>query len=227
MEWFLNIIIGILQITLLDLVLSGDNVGVIALATKNLSPEYAKKASLMGIFGAVALRIFFACIITYIMMIQWLPIKLLGGILLVKITWDLIKPEEEEAHNEVKSEDKFLKAVLSIIIADLSMSIDNVLAIGASAHGNVLLIVFGIMLNIPILFFGSKLVANLMKKYTIVIYIGAAILAHTAFGMILEDRLLDAYVNDLAGTMIPLIAGVLTLVYGFMVIKRDKLRAKS
>ncbi|MDT8715720.1 TerC family protein [Clostridium sp. 19966] len=222
MEWFLGILIGILQITLLDLVLSGDNVGVIALATKNLSPEYAKKASVVGIFGAVALRILFACIITYVMMIQWLPIKLLGGLLLIKITWDLIKPEEEVEHGEVKSQDKFMKAVLSIIIADLSMSIDNVLAIGASAHGNVLLIIFGIMLNIPILFFGSRLVANLMRKYKIVIYIGAAILAHTAFGMILEDRLLDAYVNGIAETMIPLMAGILTLLYGFIIIKKTK-----
>jgi YjbE family integral membrane protein len=216
-------IVGILQITLLDLVLSADNIGVIALATKNLPERYAKKASVIGIFGAVGLRIFFASIITYIMVIQWLPIKLVGGLLLVKITWDLIKPQhEDEEENSVKAVNKFWGAVSSIIIADVSMSLDNVLAIAASADGSILLIVFGIILNIPILFFGSKIVGDLMKKYSIVVYIGGAILAHTALKMILEDRLFIAIASHNMTLILSWGAAVLTLVYGIYLVRKSK-----
>lgn len=226
MNSIMVMVAGILQITLLDLVLSADNIGVIALATKNLSPNYAKKASVLGITGAIGLRILFACIITYIMMIQWLPIKLVGGLLLVKITWDLIKPSKEDEESSVKSKDKFMGAVFSIVIADLSMSIDNILAIGASANGNVLLIVFGIMLNIPILFFGSNIVGILMRKFSIVIYIGGAVLAHTSIQMIFEDNLISKHVEQSTATIVPWIAALITLIYGiYMVTKESKVRA--
>ena len=215
------LVFGILEIMVLDLVLSADNIGVIALATKNLPKNYAQKASVAGIGGAVALRIFFASIITYIMMIQWLPIKLVGGLLLVKITWDLIKPQQEsEEENSVKVANKFWGAVISIIVADVSMSLDNVLAIAGTADGNILLIVFGIALNIPILFFGSKIVGNLMKKYAIVIYIGGAILAHTSIKMIFEDRLLKGIVPHEVAFIIPLGVAVLTIIYGIYQLKK-------
>lgn len=222
MNSIMVVVVGILQITLLDLVLSADNIGVIALATKKLSPNYAKKASVLGIAGAIGLRILFACLITYIMMIQWLPIKLVGGLLLVKITWDLIKPSKEEEHNSVKSKDRFMGAVFSIIIADLSMSIDNILAIGASANGNVMLIVFGIMLNIPILFFGSNIVGILMRKFSIVMYIGGAVLAHTSIKMIFEDKLIMQYAEHNIAAILPWIAAVITLIYGFYMVNKEK-----
>lgn len=214
------IIIGILQITMLDLVLSADNIGVIALATKNLPEDYAKRASVFGIMGAVGLRIFFASIITYIMMIQWLPIKLVGGLLLVKITWDLIKPQQEEEVNSVRAGNRFWGAVVSIIIADVSMSLDNVLAIAGTADGNILLIVLGIAINIPILFFGSRIVGNLMRKYGIVVYIGAAILAHTSVKMILEDGLMAALVSHRISLVSSWVTAVITLAYGIYQINK-------
>jgi YjbE family integral membrane protein len=220
MDNLILIIVGILQITMLDLVLSADNIGVIALATKNLPEDYAKKASVFGIMGAVGLRIFFASIITYIMMIQWLPIKLIGGILLVKITWDLIKPQQEEEESSVKTANKFWGAVASIIIADVSMSLDNVLAIAGTANGSILLIVLGIAINIPILFFGSRIVGNLMRKYGIVVYIGAAILAHTSIKMILEDRLLAAFASHRISLMTSWTAAAITLLYGIYQINK-------
>lgn len=215
------LVFEILEIMILDLVLSADNIGVIALATKNLPKNYAQKASVAGIGGAVALRIFFASIITYIMMVQWLPIKLVGGLLLVKITWDLIKPQQEsEEENSVKVANKFWGAVISIIIADVSMSLDNVLAIAGTADGNILLIIFGIALNIPILFFGSKVVGNLMKKYNIVIYIGGAILAHTSIKMIFEDRLLNGLIPHQFALVTSLGAAALTIIYGIYEVKK-------
>jgi YjbE family integral membrane protein len=223
MEGISVIVLGILEIMVLDLVLSADNIGVIALATKNLPEKYAQKASVLGIGGAVGLRIFFASIITYIMMIQWLPIKLVGGLLLVKITWDLIKPQKEyEEENSVKVANKFWGAVISIIIADVSMSLDNVLAIAGTADGNILLIIFGIALNIPILFFGSKIVGNLMRKYSIVIYIGGAILAHTSIKMIFEDRLLVNTVPHEIAFVTSLGAAVLTVTYGIYQLKKSQ-----
>lgn len=209
-------ILAALQITMLDIVLSGDNVGVIALAIRNLNPKDAKLASIVGVSGAIGLRIFFASIVTVIMTVEWLPIKLVGGLLLLKITWDLCKDDCEEGEEcHVKSFGNFWKAVSSIIIADVSMSLDNVLAIGGAAHGQIGLIAFGILLNIPIIFFGSQYVATLMKKYRITIYIGAAILVHTAIAMILEDRLIAHYFNHLFAVIFPWTIAVLTLMYGF------------
>lgn len=98
MEGFIAIILGILQITLLDLTLSGDNIGVIALVTRRLPPKSAKLASLIGIAGALVLRIVFACALTFILSINWLPIRFFGGLLLIKITWNFIMPHKEEEH---------------------------------------------------------------------------------------------------------------------------------
>ncbi|WP_094547823.1 TerC family protein [Petroclostridium xylanilyticum] len=222
MDAILAIIIGALHITLLNLVLSGDNIGVIALAIKNLPQEYAKKASLIGVTAAIFLRVIFTSAVTFIMAIQWLPIKLVGGLLLIKITWDLIKPqhEQEQEQHHVAVSNKFWGAVYSIIIADITMSLDNVLAIAGAAKGNIGLIIFGLLINIPIIFFGSQFVADLMKKYTFVIYIGGAILAHTAFGMILEDRLIVPYIPHIIGMMVPWLIAFATLLYGVYVIKK-------
>lgn len=227
MNEVLIFILGLLQIMLLDLVLCGDNVGVIALATRRLSDDYAKKANLLGITFAVLLRIFFACVLTLVMSIQWLPLKLIGGLLLVKITWDLIKPHQEEKCDNVKQSQKFLAAVATIVIADLSMSIDNVLAIASAARGNIWLIIFGLVFNIPIIFFCSQIVIKLMKRYPIVIYIGAAVLARTSFNMILEDGLVSKYVPYLLSVIIPFIIAAVTIVYGIIIIKRNNPKASD
>lgn len=216
-------LIGIAQITLLDFTLSGDNIGVIALATKNLPESIAKKARVTGAAAAILLRILFACGITYILAIEWLPIKLVGGLLLVKITWDFVKPHNETHEDEsVKESSKFWDAIWVIVLADISMSLDNVLAIAAAANGNLLLIIFGILLNIPIIIFGSKLVADLMTKHKIVIYIGGAILAHTSFKMIFEDRLVMPYLSHTFSSVFPWAMAALVMLYGFYIVKKEK-----
>lgn len=224
METLIVFILGVLQITILDLTLSGDNIGIIALATKNLPAKHAKKASLIGISGAIGLRVIFACLITLIINIQWLPIKLVGGIILVKITWDFIKPECQKDDCNVKKANKFWEAVAIIIIADISMSLDNVIAIASAADGNVLLIIFGILINIPIIFFGSQFVSNLMNNHPIVIYLGGAILAHTSFKMILADNLTKEYIGlaPIVSSIIPWIFAIGIMVYGYLVIKKSK-----
>ena len=226
MEDWILIITGILQITMLDIVLSGDNIGVIALATKDLPQQIAKKASLIGVIAAITLRIIFTCLVTYILMIQWLPIKLVGGAVLVFITWSLIKPSEETQISGGSSNKNLGHAVLSIVLADITMSLDNVLAIAGSAHGNISLIVFGLLINIPLIFFGSVYVAKIMKKYPIVIYIGAAILAHTAFDMMLNDRISIALFPDFVADYVPYIAATLTLIYGVYILLKNKNQEK-
>jgi YjbE family integral membrane protein len=224
MEKILIFLVSALQITLLDMVLAGDNIGVIALAVKNLPDALAKKASLIGVSAAIGLRMLFASIVTYVMMIEWLPLKLIGGLLLVKVTWDFIKPQLDEQDSDKeqnnKAVTKFWGAVICIIAADISMSLDNVLAVGAAAHGHIGLIVFGLLLNIPVIFFGSQFVANLMRKYTFVVYIGGAVLAHTAFAMIFEDNLISSHVPHMLGIAIPFVIAACTLGYGLYVIKR-------
>ncbi len=220
MDNLITCVIGAFQITLLDIVLSGDNIGVIALATKDLPEKYAKKASAIGVFVAVMLRIIFTCFMTYILMIEWLPIKLVGGLLLIKITWNFIKPSSEDEITHVNPSSKFLGAICSIIIADATMSLDNVLAIAGAANGNIVLIIFGLILNIPIIFWGSQYVSKLMKQYPIVTYIGGAILAHTSFKMLLEDKLLTPFVPNSLGILIPNAAAILTIIYGIYIINK-------
>jgi YjbE family integral membrane protein len=215
-------IIGALEIMLLDLALCGDNIGIIALSTKNLPQRLARRASIIGIAGAIILRILFACGITLILSLQWLPIKLIGGLLLLDITWSFLKPHDSEKNLNIKKTNSFWDAVTIIIIADISMSLDNVLAIASAANGNVSLIVFGILLNIPIIFFGSQFVSNLMKKHAIVIYIGGAILAHTSFKMIFEDNIMTRFLN-IPHTFIygfPWIVALAIILYGIYVEKR-------
>lgn len=222
MDGIISIALPIIQIALLDIVLSGDNVGVIALAVRNINPKQAKIASLIGIFSAILLRIFFASIVTLIMAVEWLPIRLAGGLLLLKITWDLINQGNEDDDLHVKSENGFWKAVVSIVLADITMSLDNVLAVAGAADGHVGLIAFGIILNIPIIFFGSQFVANLMNKYKITIYIGGAILMHTALSMILEDRLIVPYVSHFFSVILSWLLAAAVLGYGYYKVKNMK-----
>lgn len=224
MDIFIVFILGVLKITLLDLTLSGDNIGVIALVTRRMPEKQAKLASMIGISGALILRIIFACALTFILAIQWLPIRFIGGLLLIKITWDFIKPHQEEEEHELKDVSKLKDAVFAIVIADISMSLDNVLALSAAADGHVVLLIFGILLNIPIIFFGSKFVADMMNKHEIIIYIGGAILAHTSVKMIFEDQIFTKYVHlsPAIDTFLPWAIALMTLIYGFNIVSKHK-----
>jgi YjbE family integral membrane protein len=221
MEQFAALAVAIIQISLLDITLSGDNVSVIALAIRNLPEKQAKLASLIGVGGAVGIRILFTCIITLIMAIDWLPIKLIGGLILVKITWDLLNTKEEEENLEIEGNKNLWKAVTSIIIADVSMGLDNVLAIAGAAHGSVGLIVFGLGLSIPIIFFGAKFIANLMKKYKIIVYIGAGLLMYTALTMITEDNLTAKYISHTVSFIISALAGLAVVAFGLFNIRKE------
>lgn len=221
MEGLAALAVSIIQISLLDITLSGDNVSVIALAIRNLPEKQAKLASLIGVGGAVGVRVLFTCIITLIMSIGWLPIKLVGGIILIKITWDLLNSKGEEENVEIEGNKNLWRAVSSIIIADISMGLDNVLAIAGAAHGNIWLVVFGLSLSIPIIFFGAKFIANLMNKYKIIVYIGAGLLIYTALTMITEDNYTAKYITKTASILISSLAGIAVIAFGTYKIRRE------
>lgn len=223
MVHFFTFIISALQITLLNIVLSGDNIGAIALVVRNLKPEDAKKASIIGISAAILLRIFFACVITFIMSLEWLPVKLIGGILLLIITWTLINEGYGETDNlNVKRPGSFKKAVIKIILTDISMSLDNVIAIGGAANGRYELITLGVIFTIPIILFGSQFVVSLMRKYKIAVYLGGAVLVQTALAMILGSQPAILFISETFAIIIRWAASASLLLYGIIKLKRER-----
>ncbi|NLP27817.1 MAG: YjbE family putative metal transport protein [Clostridia bacterium] len=229
MELNIGLILGILEIALLDLVLCGDNIGIIALATRNLPAKSARLAGIIGVSAAIGLRIYFAICISAFLKVKWIPLRLIGGLILAKVTWDLIKATEiEEEEYNGKSAQKFWDAVIAVILADISMSLDNVLAIVGAANGNLRLIVIGIFLNIPIIFFGSQYVIKLMEKRPMVVYLGGSVLAYTSVKMIMEDNLFLHYfpLPQTIGKLLQLSVALAVILYGYYKLKNKRSKAK-
>jgi len=217
--WLWKTFMAIISISIIDLVLSGDNAAVIGLAIRNLPNELQKKAAIYGAGGAIVLRVIFTVFATYLLTVPYL--SALGGIILVWITYKLIKYDDSCDEN-IKSCNKFWPAIGTIIIADISMAFDNVMGVAGAAHGSVALVIFGLLLSIPILVYGATWLATLMGNYPIIIYIGAAVLAHTSFAMIFHDKALHLtqYTGEFWGNMIPWLLGLLVLIYGVFDCKR-------
>jgi YjbE family integral membrane protein len=190
-------VIPILQIIWIDLLLSGDNAVVIALACRNLPPEQRKWGILLGAAVAIILRIIFAGMITTLLAIPYL--KLIGGVLLLWIAVKLLLGEEEgEGDPNVSSPDKLWRAISTIAMADLLMSLDNVIAVAAAAKGSVGLIAFGIVLTIPLIIYGSTLILGLISRFPIFIWIGALLLGWISGELITHEKAIAPQVADMA-----------------------------
>jgi YjbE family integral membrane protein len=174
----------ILRIIAIDLVLSGDNAVVIAMASRRLPPEQRRKAIIWGGGGAVGLRILFTIMASLLLDVDY--IQAIGGLLLIYIAVKLVRPGGAE-HGDIQAADTMRGAIQTIIMADVVMSLDNMLAVGAAGHGHLGLLIFGLMLSIPILLFGSSLIARLIDRYPWLNYVGAAILVHTALELFFAD----------------------------------------
>lgn len=179
----LEFLSSLLTIVVIDLVLSGDNAVVIGLAARNLSAENRKKAIILGGAGAVGLRILFTALAVFLLQVPYL--KAAGGLLLLYIAFKLVRPHQE--HHNISEAGSLWGAVQTIILADVVMSLDNVLAVGGAAHGDILLLLFGLALSIPILLLGAELVARVLGRFPVLVYVGCVILIVTAVGMIIED----------------------------------------
>lgn len=190
----IEIVSKILSIILLNLVLSGDNAVVIALATRKLPASSQNKAIVIGTAGAVVLRILLMLIAVELLTVPY--VKIVGAVLLFYIAYDLLKSNGEEA--AVKSETTLLSAVRTIIIADLVMSLDNVLAIAGVADGHFGLAVLGLIISIPIVIFGSQIILRLMNRFPWLIWIGALLIAYTAGTMLVEDNFIHHLLRGLS-----------------------------
>ncbi len=173
-----------LQIIWIDLLLSGDNAVVIALAVRSLPEKQRKVGILLGAGAAVGLRIIFAMVVTYLLAVPFL--KVVGALLLFWIAIKLAKGEEE-AHSDIEASDNLWKAVRTIAIADAVMSLDNVLAIAAAARGHFELFIFGLLLTIPLIVYGARLLSTVLERFPILIWLGAALLGWIAGEMLLGD----------------------------------------
>jgi len=208
-------IVVLLKLILIDIVLSGDNAVVIAMAARNVPKENQKKAIFLGTFGAIALRLIFAAVIVHILDIPYLT--LVGGLLLIYIAIKLLVGDEG-SHKEGGT--TVWSAIKTIIIADAVMSLDNVLALAGAAHGNFFAIFIGVLVSIPIIVFASQLILKGMEKFPIIVYIGSGILAWTAGGMIVEEPALEKVMLSDFHFLVPTAITVLSLGIGYLLSKR-------
>ena len=182
---------ALLAIIVIDLVLAGDNAIVIALAARGLPPQYQKRIIIWGTVGAIVIRAVMTLGVVWLLKIPGL--MLVGGLFLIWIAYRLVVPPESDHGNHAGSKASFWGAIKTIVIADAVMGVDNVLGVAGAAHGSFLLVVLGLIISVPIMVFGSSLVLKWMERFPSIIYIGAAVLALTAAGMIDKDPLLEDY----------------------------------
>jgi YjbE family integral membrane protein len=183
-DWFS----ALLAIILIDLVLAGDNAIVIALAARNLPPKLRQKAIVWGTVGAIAVRSVMTIGVVWLLKIPGL--MLVGGAGLLWIAYKLLADDGGgEEHGPVAR--TFWGAMKTIVVADALMGIDNVLGVAGAAHGAIDLVIVGLLVSVPIVVFGSKIVLRLVERFPIIVQIGAAVLAYTAARMIVGEPLLD------------------------------------
>jgi YjbE family integral membrane protein len=184
------------QIILIDILLGGDNAVVIALACRSLPPQQRTKGILWGTAGAIILRVILIAFALTLLQVPYL--KLVGAILLVWIGVKLLTPEDEDEHSNIQASDKLGGAVKTVIVADLVMSVDNVIAIAGAAQGageqhQMPLVIFGLLVSIPIIVWGSQLVLKLMDRFPMIITLGGMLLGWIAGTMAHTDPALVGY----------------------------------
>lgn len=199
--WF-----AVMQIIAIDILLGGDNAVVIALACRRLPEKQRNQGIFWGVVGAIGLRI---ALIFFALQLLAVPyLKIVGAVLLVWIGIKLMQPEDDEAHGGIEASGNLLGAIKTVIIADAVMSIDNVIAVAGAAKGNLALVVFGILVSVPLIVWGSKLVLRLMDRFPFVITLGAALLGWIAGEMLLTDHALKGLLSADAGGLKYVAAGV-------------------
>lgn len=176
--------VGLGEIVLVNIVLSGDNAVVIALAARSLPKRMQRPAVVWGSVAAIVMRVILTIAAVELLRLPYL--KLIGGVLLLWIAVKLLIPEKEDDQG-IKSESTLFAAIRTILIADLVMSLDNVLGVAAAAKGDFVLLILGLAISIPLIIFGSSIMLRLMNRYPMVITIGAALLGWVAGEMMISD----------------------------------------
>lgn len=184
--------IGLLKIIWINVILSGDNAVVIALAARTLPPHQQTKAVVLGSTAAVVLRVLLTIVAAKLMTISFLQI--VGGVLLLWIGFKLLVDEDEGGEDgEAKHAGNLLAAVRTILVADLIMSLDNVIAVAAAAKGDMVLLILGLAISIPLVVFGSTLLIKLMERFPVIVAIGAGLIGWVAGEAIVSDAALTQW----------------------------------
>lgn len=215
--------IALVQIIAIDLVLSGDNAVVIALACRNLPPEQRKKGILWGVVGAVGLRVVLTAFAAKLLGMPFL--KLIGGALLLWIGVKLLVAEDDGSH-EIAAAETLWSAVKTIIIADFVMSLDNVIAVAAASRDSLFLLLFGLAVSIPLIMWSSQMVLKLMERYPILVTLGAGLLGWIAGGMLVGDVLIREQVEKLvpaAHYVAAILGATFVVLAGTWIAKRRKM----
>lgn len=208
--------VQLMQIMMVNIVLSGDNAVVIAMAAHSLPTRQQKTAILWGSGGAVVLRVMLTLVATLLLNISFL--KLVGGVMLVWIAYQLLADEDAADGSAPRVHANLLGAIKTILVADVVMSLDNTLAIAAVAKNDSLMLILGLTLSIPIVVFGSTLIMKLMDRFPIIIYLGAGLIAFTAGSMIEDDQAAQPYLPDVihrTSSLLPILVTVAVMVYGW------------
>ncbi len=200
---------------LVNIILSGDNAVVIALAARSLPEKQQKKAVIWGSVAAISMRVILTIVALSLLKIAYL--KIVGSFFLLWIAIKLISPEAEQGHGEIEEQNTLTAAIRTILLADLVMSLDNVLAVAAAAKGNNLLLMLGLMVSIPLVIFGSTLILKVMERTPLIVTLGSALLGWVSGEMLVTDPALESVFNNpslsVYGELIPLAtAGIVVAV---------------
>jgi len=210
-----NFWVDVFKIIVIDVLLSGDNAVVIALACRKLPPAQHKKGIMLGVIGAIVLRIVLTFFTLSLLRLPFL--KVVGAILLLWIGVKLLMQEEEHDADDIEADTHLWGAVKTIIIADFVMSLDNVLGVVAAAHGNIMLLVFGLLVSIPLIAWSSQLVLKLIGRFPFIIYAGGGLLGYVAGEMLESDVIVAAALEKmpyLVYLLLPAFCAVLVVVLG-------------
>ena len=215
------------EISFLNMLLSGDNAVVIALAVRALPGRQRLLGQLGGTLGAVILRLAFVGVISLLLRVPYL--RLAGGLLLIWIGFKLVRPVED-ASGATRHATSFWESVWIIVVADVTMSLDNVLAVAAAAHGDMLLVGLGIGMSVPIVVWGSGILASLMNRYPWIIWAGGGLLAYVAGDMILEDPAVIGWLGPSAASLeypVPVALAVGLAGIGWWLARRTAVESQS
>jgi len=212
-----------------NVLLSGDNAVVIAMAARSLPAHQQKKAIFWGSAAAIVMRI--GLTVIALEMLKWPYLKIIGGLLLVYIGVTLLLEEDDGGDvGKAGGDGSLLTAIRTILIADLVMSLDNVLAVAAAAKGNVPLLVIGLAVSIPLIIFGSTLLLKVMERYPVIVTAGAALLGFLAGEMLLTDPAVVARFGELSHTVVNMagaVGALIVVAIGTTINRRRKQAAQS
>ena len=185
--------VAALQIIVINILLSGDNAVVIALACRNLPPQQRRWGVFWGAIGAIVLRVILTFFAVSLLKLSYL--KIIGGLLLLWIGIKLIAEEDDEEGHEVQASDKLFAAIRTVVIADLVMSIDNVLGVAAAAKGSLVLLIFGLVVSVPLVIGGAQLIMRVIERFPVLIVAGGGLLGYVAGELIVEDSAIVGWVH--------------------------------